>query len=150
MMICPICGNETESSNATCPFCGSAIEVAKAEKTSADVIHRIINIEQGRPLVETALKRMEQELLRAGAEQVQVVTLIHGYGSSGKGGKIRTECRKVLDYFVQQKTINAAIPGESFRKRSGAGKALLHRYPHLEQCCSSDFSNPGITVIVLR
>lgn len=148
-MICPVCGNKTKSGNTTCPFCGSAIELSEAAVGPPEVGHRIINIEQGRPLVETALKKMENELLRARAEQVRVVTLIHGYGSSGKGGKIRTECRKVLDYLVQQKTVNSVIPGETFRKRNGSGKALLQRYPKLEQRCLSDFSNPGITIVVL-
>lgn len=150
MIICPVCGNETKSGNATCRFCGSAIELSEVEVRLPEVGHRIINIEQGRPLVGTALKKMENELLRARAEQVRVVTLIHGYGSSGKGGKIRTECRKVLNYLVEQKSVNSVIPGETFRKRNGSGKALLQRYPQLELCCSSDFSNPGITIVVLR
>lgn len=150
MMICPVCGNETESSNTTCPFCSYELDPPKLGIKQPDVVHRIINIEQGRPFVETALKMMENQLRSAQAEQVRVVTLIHGYGSSGKGGRIRTECRKVLDYFVQQKTINSVIPGEMFRKRNGSGKALLHRYPQLEQRCASDFSNPGITIVVLR
>ena len=149
-MICPVCGNETQSGTVACPFCGSEIMKSPSEARPADVAHCTINIERGRPLVETALRMMENELLRAQAERVRVVTIIHGYGSSGKGGTIRTECRKVLDYFAQQKRINSVIRGEVFRKRSGPGKALLQRYPQLEQSCASDFSNPGITVVVLR
>jgi len=123
------------------------------ETTSADpapgIPHRIVNIERGRPLVETALKQMENELARARTDRVRVVTLIHGYGSSGKGGKIRMECRKVLDQLSRRKKINFAIAGEEFRKRTGPGKALLHRFPHLERDCASDFSNPGVTIVVI-
>lgn len=150
MITCPVCGNEIKTDDAVCPFCGSELSPSKVNVKPVDVAHRIINIEQGRPLVETALKKMDNELNRARTEKVRVVTLIHGYGSSGKGGRIRTECRKVLDYLVQQKTINSVIPGEDFRKRNGAGKGLLQRYPELERYCSSDFSNPGITIVVLR
>lgn len=150
MTICSVCGNEAESTEAACPFCGAGIKPAPSAAKPADAGHRIVNIEHGRPLVETALRKMEQELARARTESVRVVTLIHGYGSSGKGGKIRTECRKVLDHLLQQNRINMVIPGEDFRKRFGPGKALLKRYPELERNCASDFSNPGITIVVIR
>ena len=100
-------------------------------------------------MVETALKKMKNELARARADRVRVVTLIHGYGSSGKGGKIRTECRDLLDHMSSEKKINQLIFGEEFRKRTGPGKALLKRFPQLERDCSSDFSNPGVTIVVL-
>jgi len=54
----------------------------------------------------------------------------------------------MLDYLQQQKKISAVIPGETFRKRNGSGKALLQRYPHLERSLAADFTNPGITVVV--
>jgi len=92
---------------------------------------------------------MENELARARTDRVRVVTLIHGYGSTGKGGRIRMECRKVLDQLSRRKKINFAIAGEKFRKRTGPGKALLHRFPHLERDCASDFSNPGVTIVVI-
>ena len=148
MTLCPVCGNETAGNNPACTFCGGALEPVAAISAAA-IPHRIINIEQGRPIVETALKRMESELARAISDKVRVVTLIHGYGSSGKGGRIRTECRKVLDHLSRQKKINLAIKGEGFRKRTGPGKELLRRFPDLERDCASDFSNPGVTIIVL-
>lgn len=100
-------------------------------------------------MVETALRKMDNELRRAQAEKLRVLTLIHGYGSSGRGGRIRRECRKVLDHLVEQKQINSFIAGESFKKRTGAGKALLKRYGQLEQSCRSDFGNPGVTIVLL-
>lgn len=147
MSVCHVCGNEIGLNDAACRFCGTS------QKSAADppstIGHRIINIEYGRPLVETALRKMESELTRARSDSVRVVTLIHGYGSSGKGGRIRTECRKVLDHLSRQKKINQTIAGEEFRKRTGPGKALLQRFPHLERDCASDFSNPGVTIVVL-
>lgn len=148
MALCPVCGNETAEDNPVCGFCGCSQEVAAADSAPAKA-HRVINIERGRPIVETALKKMENELARARSEKVRVITLIHGYGSSGKGGRIRTECRKVLDHLGRQKKINLAIEGEEFRKRTGPGKELLRRFPGLERDCASDFANPGVTIIVL-
>ena len=148
MSVCHVCGNETALNDLVCGFCGAPQDGAAADSPAA-IGHRIVNIERGRPLVETALKKMESELLRARSDRVQVVTLIHGYGSSGKGGRIRTECRKVLDHLSRRKEVNQIIAGEEFRKRTGPGKALLRRFPHLERDFASDFSNPGVTIVVL-
>ena len=148
MPLCTVCGNEILTDDTVCPFCGAAAG-STGGSIKKRVTHRTVNIERGRPVVETALKKMENELLRARADQVRVVTLIHGYGSSGKGGKIRTECRKLLDHMYSEKKINQLIVGEEFRKRMGPGKALLKRFPQLERECTSDFSNPGVTIVVL-
>ena len=148
MSPCPVCGNDIILTDGACKFCGAPLETAAAVPAPG-IAHRIVNIERGRPLVETALKNMENELVRARTDGVQVVTLIHGYGSSGKGGRIRTECRKILDQLSRQKKINFTIAGEEFRKRTGPGKALLHRFPSLERDCASDFSNPGVTIVVI-
>ena len=148
MSLCPVCGNEIILNDVACKFCGASFETAPAGSAPA-IPHRIVNIERGRPLVETALRKMISELARARSDRVRVVTLIHGYGSSGKGGKIRKECRKVLDHLSRQKKINSAVAGEEFRKRTGPGKALLQRFPHLERDCASDFSNPGVTIVVI-
>lgn len=148
MPICSVCGNEGEPEGKLCRFCGAEVRPSSSSLSRASV-HRVVNIERGRPLVETALKIMENELARAASDGIRVVTLIHGYGSSGKGGRIRTECRAVLDHLKQKKKIHQIIAGEDLRRKSGAGKALLKRFPSLENDCSSDFSNPGITIVVI-
>jgi len=147
-MVCLVCGNETETDGPCCRFCGADLQMSSAV-SQKKVMHRIVNIEQGRPVVETALRKLDHELVLAKSDHVLVLTLIHGYGSSGKGGKIRIQCRKVLDHLVQQKEIHSVIAGEAFKKRAGAGKALLKQYPTLEQICSTDFNNPGITIVIL-
>lgn len=147
-MLCPMCGNEGGADHGGCRFCGASF-TKQPEPPVQTILHRIVNLEQGRPLVDTALRKMDNELRRAQAEGVRVVTLIHGYGSSGRGGRIRTECRKVLDQLVEQKRLNSTIAGETFSKRRGAGKALVKRFAQIEQSCSSDFGNHGITIVVL-
>ncbi len=146
--LCPVCGNEAALDQRSCRFCGASIGTA-APAANGSTLHRVINIERGRPLVETALRKMENELTRARTERVLVVTLIHGYGSSGKGGRIRTECRKVLDHLRAAKSIKEVVAGEDFRKRTGPGKYLVNRFPELAVACRSDFSNPGITIVVI-
>ncbi len=149
MTLCPVCGNEGEAGSAACRYCGSVLADAATDAVKTFVLHRKINLERGRPTVATALKRLELEIGRARNENVMVLSLIHGYGSSGKGGSIRLECRKILDYMVQQKKLKGFIGGEEFNRRSGAGKALIRRFPELEQRCGSEFNNPGVTIVLL-
>ena len=53
-----------------------------------------INLEQGMPTVEQAKQRLIAELGRARASGTKAVKLIHGYGSSGVGGKLRIGIRQ--------------------------------------------------------
>lgn len=148
--LCPVCGNEEQTTSLLCRFCGA--DLAEMEQDTARppfVLHKTVNLEQGRPLVETALKRLSNELALAKSQNVRVLTLIHGYGSSGKGGSIRIECRKMLDHLLQQSSLKSRINGEDFQLRTGAGKALIRRFPGLEKSCHSDFRNPGVTIAVL-
>ncbi len=49
-----------------------------------------LNLEHGMPTVDTALRWLESELDAARKMRRPALKLIHGYGSSGRGGKIRT------------------------------------------------------------
>ena len=149
MIPCPTCGNKVDAGLSRCVFCDTALKDSTDTIVKPGIMHRIVNLEYGRPVVESALKRMHNELEQAKIDGVRVVTLIHGYGSSGRGGVIRVECRKILDYLVQQRKLNTVINGEDFYRRSGAGKDLLRRFPELEQACASDFNNPGVSIVVL-
>lgn len=148
MMLCPTCGNKVDSDLSKCMFCDSDLGSSATTIEKTKILYKSVNLEYGRPVVEAALKRMHNELDQAKADGVIIVTLIHGYGSSGKGGKIRIECRKSLDYLRQKGDFKNIVYGEIFHRRSGVGKSLVRQYPNLEQLCKSDFNNPGITVVV--
>ena len=147
MITCAVCGNDIESGLRHCIYCGAVIEDQDKNPRLSSELYRSINLERGRPVVEMALKRMQLELNQARIGGVRVISLIHGYGSSGKGGKIRVECRKSLDYLLQKKLVKKVIYGESFHKNSGQGKSLVRQYPELKVQCKTDFNNPGITVV---
>jgi hypothetical protein len=109
---------------------------------------KTINLKYGRPTVETALRRLAVEIDVASSEGVSILILIHGYGSGGKGGVIREECRKTLDLMRSTGKINDYIPGDG-GARSGPVKSLFRRYPRLRQDRELVAANPGITVVVL-
>jgi len=149
MTLCLTCGNEVDPGIEQCRFCHSEIVHENLPQDIPFVLHRRINLKYGRPLVEAALKRFKSELSLAKGQHVRVLTVIHGYGSSGKGGRIRVECRKLLDYLMQTGELKSCIAGEAFHKRTGSGKALIRQYPELETICASDINNPGVTIVVL-
>ena len=147
-IICDVCGNKRETSNLLCPFCGSQLDVADLERQTG-FVHKTVNLEAGRPVVEVALNRLNQIIEDSVRSDVNVLTLIHGYGSSGKGGAIRLECRKTLDFLKSKGQINNYIIGEDFNKRSGTVKSLLRRYPQLEADRHLNRGNRGVTLVIL-
>ena len=148
MSICGVCGNEQESGVRICRFCGA--EQQPEDTGGEGIFHKTINLERGRPFVEAAMKRLTGEIKAAKIEQVKVMTVIHGYGSSGKGGAIKVECRKCLDYFCSVGEIKEYIPGEEFSGRSRRVRSLLRRLPRLASNQNLDRRNPGVTLIVMQ
>ena len=110
---------------------------------------RTINIESGLPTVEEAMKRMESKLSLAIAQGVRVVRFVHGYGSSGKGGKIREACRRTLSDMVQRNQIKNFIRGEDYSPARLSAQELVRRVPDLKSSSRTDSDNPGITFVEL-
>lgn len=147
MIFCEICGNDIPVARKKCPYCGSRQEVEKSKPKG--VLHKTINIEAGMPFVEPAIKRLMSELDTARKESVSVVTIIHGYGSTGKGGAIGKECRNTLDYLRSTGGIHDYIFGEDFSRKEGRVKMLLQRFPALQSNKNLNRKNQGITIAVL-
>ncbi|HVP64588.1 MAG TPA: Smr/MutS family protein [candidate division Zixibacteria bacterium] len=110
---------------------------------------KLVNLEDGHPTVNQGLLRLERVLVAAGAEGLDTIKLIHGYGSSGVGGALRDEVWKVLDRFQRAGMIEAFIPGEEFRISNETTWALLKRWPELKQDRDLGRGNRGITMVVL-
>lgn len=131
-----------------CPYCGNkADEVQPGEKLPFK--QKVINLEAGRPFVDIALERMVEVVRDSTHLRVTVLTLIHGYGSSGKGGAIREECRKMLEFMKSKKQIRDYILGEDFQQRAGKTRSLLQRYPQLKNDHNLNKANKGITLVIL-
>ncbi|MGB3210508.1 MAG: hypothetical protein WBB19_07350 [Desulforhopalus sp.] len=147
-IVCDVCGNKRGTSSVLCPFCGSRMDMSVVGKHSG-FVHKTVNLEAGRPVVEIALHRMNEIIEDSVRRDVNVLTLIHGYGSSGKGGAIRSECRKMLDFLKSKGQISEYITGEDFSKRSGLVRSLLRRYPQLGADKHLNKGNRGITLVIL-
>ncbi|PIE57924.1 MAG: hypothetical protein CSA33_05515 [Desulfobulbus propionicus] len=149
IILCTMCGNEFAAGTEVCPYCGADAAGSELIKKARSFVQRTINLEKGMPQVRQALERLRSELDSCRRQRVRVVTLIHGYGSSGKGGQIRKEVRRYLEYLLHQGEISAFVPGEQFHGHGGRGKQLLHRFPLLTQHRDYKKNNPGITLVVI-
>ncbi len=146
MIFCEVCGNEIEAGLKQCPFCDAVSSPALVRKGPQ---HKVVNLERGMPLVNQALLRLQQELEQARLEGCRVLTLIHGYGSSGRGGAIRLEVRAQLQYLKAKRLINDFFPGEEFSARSACGRQLLRRFPFLSRHSDLNRANQGISLVIL-
>ena len=99
---------------------------------------REVDLERGMPTMRAALQQLSFELRRGRSLGCAAVKLIHGYGSSGKGGRIRVEARACLARMKERGELRDVIPGEAFQRCPD-----LRKDPDLER------HNNGITVVVL-
>ena len=80
---------------------------------------------------------------------MKCVKIVHGYGSHGKGGKIRVEVRAYLERMKRQGRITDYIPGERFSIFDEATRAAFARCGELRQDSDLEHANNGVTIIVI-
>jgi hypothetical protein len=108
-----------------------------------------INLEAGFPSVDEARRRLLKELQAARSRRVRVLKVIHGWGSSGRGGKLGPAIRRSLRLRVKEGMATLIVPGERFSSDALEGRELLQRHPALRRDPDCNRANPGITVVEL-
>ena len=63
--------------------------------------YKTVNIEKGMPRLENAKVMLQDQINMARRTGIKVLKVIHGYGSSGTGGILRTELRKMLKAYEE-------------------------------------------------
>lgn len=145
MKDCTECGNPIDDFRSLCPFCNSH-QTGGAARTSKKKTYDTVNLEQGLPSVEEAVRKLERKIGYA-KDSVKVLRVIHGWGSSGAGGKIKTQVHRRLEIMKQQSKIKSFLPGEEYSDRTNAGRDLVKKYPDLKKTLRSDSENPGISFV---
>jgi hypothetical protein len=110
---------------------------------------KVVNLEQDMPTVPLALSLLNDALRMARAEGYAAVKIIHGYGSSGKGGAIRTAAQAELTQRARAGELRAFIAGEEWRISDERSWALLQSCPELKQDTDLGRGNKGISIVVL-
>ncbi len=144
---CERCGNPIPARAFTCGFCGGAQSLENFPKTAERVV--IANLENGMPIVDQALERFLRRLSEASASGAKVLKVIHGYGSTGRGGKIRDAVRRELGRMLARGDVAAVVHGEEYSSATIAGRDLLSRFKELKATERPDSSNHGITLVEL-
>jgi len=108
-----------------------------------------LNLEDGMPPVEEAVSRMNMGIQEMRVSGVKAVKLIHGYGSTGRGGKIRVGVRNELAAMKRKRLIKDYIPGEDFGPVDAASRKLAEQEKAVARDPDYGRMNHGITVVVL-
>jgi len=110
---------------------------------------RTVNLEAGMPTADLAVRRLTYEIASTRGMGFDGLKIIHGYGSSGKGGRIRVEARGYLARQLSLKKIKAFVPGEEFSIFDEGARKILAACPDLRKDNDLDRSNNGVTFILL-
>jgi len=111
---------------------------------------RTFNVEEGLPSLEEARKLVIEEIRRAKGSGIRVLKVIHGYGSSGKGGTLCTGLRKSFGLRKKEGVIRDFVAGEDFSIFDNRSLTLLEAVPELRGDPDLDATNEGVTVVWLK
>ena len=111
---------------------------------------RTFNIERDMPTVDEARRLVIAEIKQAKRDGVRVLKVIHGYGSSGKGGALCTGLRKSFGLRKKEGVIRDFIPGEEFSIFNETALNLVETVPELRGDPDLEATNEGITVLWLK
>src|ERR1039457_1339259 len=108
-----------------------------------------IDIEYGMPTVAEAIPLLTERLRSLKKTGVKAVKIIHGYGSTGKGGRLRKATLMLLDELKRSGLIKEFVGGEQCSKFEIRTLTLIERMPQLYKDQDLERSNRGITVVFL-
>lgn len=110
---------------------------------------QIINIEAGMPTVAQAQKRLDMELDAAKRVGIIAVKIIHGYGSSGTGGKLKKAIRNILQTKKNAGKIKAYVPGEEWDIFNQTAREIIGACKEVGKDSDLNRFNSGVTFVLL-
>jgi hypothetical protein len=110
---------------------------------------RELNVKAGMPSVDEARRILLESLQPAQAGSIRLLKVIHGYGSTGVGGKLRGALRRSLALRKKEGAIKGFIKGEEWGLFNEEARALCDRFPFLRDDPDYNRENPGITIVEL-
>lgn len=110
---------------------------------------QVVDIKSDMPAAGQAVRRAHNALVAAKASGAAAVKLIHGYGSTGVGGRIRTEARRFLEDQRRRGKVRAVLPGEAFSIFDQATLRAFDLCPELRRDSDLGRENSGVTIVVL-
>jgi hypothetical protein len=111
---------------------------------------RTFNVEATLPTVEEARRLVMEAIKQAKRERVNVLKVIHGYGSTGKGGALSTGLRKSFRLRKKEGVVKEYIAGEDFSIFNNIVLELLEAVPELRGDPDLNSTNEGVSILWLR
>lgn len=108
-----------------------------------------INIKADMPTASDAVKRVTYNIRNGKSWGCGAIKFIHGYGSTGKGGKIRMDTRRYLQEQKDKRYIKDFISGEDFSIFNEATRNAFAYCNELRNDSDLDRHNNGITIVIL-
>ncbi|MGD9901052.1 MAG: Smr/MutS family protein [Spirochaetales bacterium] len=108
-----------------------------------------IDIKENMPPVDVAMFLLEREIELAKLSGVRVIKVIHGYGSSGKGGDIKKAVRAYLKEAKRKGHIVNYVGGEGWSVYKVKELGLLEDAPELLLNSDGESFNLGMTLVIL-
>jgi len=140
---CPLCGNP-RGMLGECRQCGSE----ELPISHSDTF--VLNLKFDSPSADEALERLTIAVRSASELRIKVMIVIHGYGASGEGGKIKWAVHNALENNYFSDRVDEYHFGEQTAFGSDAYHALLRRRPGLKGYLKHfKEGNAGMSVLIL-
>ena len=110
---------------------------------------RNVNLKSGMPTVDEARARLNTEIDNARQRGDHVLKLIHGYGSSGVGGKLKDAIRSSLRRRRKEGKIQSFVAGEKWSVFDEVTNEILEKCPQLSKDSDLNNHNQGITIVLM-
>ncbi len=110
---------------------------------------KIVNIEAGLPTVEQARQLLLVAVKESKQTGVKALKIIHGYGSTGKGGALRGALRTSLLRRKKEGLVTRVIFGERWSVFEDDTRYAIEHCPELRNDRDLNRSNEGITIAML-
>ena len=111
---------------------------------------KTFNIEAGFPTLDEARRLVVEEIRKSKREGVCVLKIIHGYGSSGKGGALKHGLKKSFALRKKEGVIKDFVTGEDFTIFNPVVLAMLEAVPTLRGDPDLSNTNEGVSVLWLK
>lgn len=109
----------------------------------------IANIEKFMPTVYQAEILLKNHIETNRRKGIKAFKIIHGYGSTGKGGGLRTGLRTYLTQLKKAKIIADFVAGEDWSVFNETTRKVLDLDNSFRKDSDLDKSNAGVTIIVI-
>jgi hypothetical protein len=126
---------------------GADEAISDREKPSVAKSLETLNIKGTMPTAEAAWTHLQGAIDGARLRGVRILKVVHGYGSSGVGGKIRRRVRGGVGKMVEAGKLKGMVFGEDWGPFSATARGWVDAFPALRNDSDYGKGNEGITLI---